>query len=381
MTYPLTMTPYPLATIDGFFAKTNKAQGMNYLIKDADNACALLLDPNECALNQDDNSSFYMKDVSPTMKTISQRIFGSLPAAAEIIFSTDSYVDRLHSPKSAERDRRGCGETFIIEGLNIRRPVDWKAYLTNDENMKSCIHLLLEHWSSPSIMEEIARRSVISIEGGQAFKLACLGGLWSVEHLPEICSSHEETDVRIIIYIEYIQTAMSHIKTIRVRAKDPDIFFILLYFANSFTVDILMDTGEKSINISQLADKYSQEHIAALLALHAFTGADCTSAFKGKGKVRPMKLLSQNSKFINIFASVGLTWTLDDDHIVNGIEEFTCRLYGVGPRLKQVDVAREIKVKNICGSNVDLRPGLSIDLSTFQPCRRVLAQHIKRVNF
>ena len=94
-----------------------------------------------------------------------------------------------------------------------------------------------------------------------------------------------------------------------------------------------------------------------------------------------MKQLSQNSKFIHIFVAVGSTWTLNDDHIVTGIEEFTCRLYGVGPRVKQVGVAREIKVKNICGSNVDLRPGLSIDLSTFAPCRRVLAQHIKRVNF
>ena len=141
-----------------------------------------------------------------------------------------------------------------------------------------------------------------------------------------------------------------------------------------------MDTGEKLINIRQLADNYSQELIVAMLALHAFTGADCTSTFKGKGKVKPMKLLSQNAKFIHIFAAVGFTWTLDDDHIVNGIEEFTCRLYGVGPRVKQVDVAREIKVKNICGSNVDLRPGLSIDLSIFPQCRRVLAQHIKRVS-
>ena len=75
-------------------------------------------------------------------------------------------------------------------------------------------------------------------------------------------------------------------------------------------------------------------------------------------------------------------WTLDDDHIVHGIEEFTFRLYGVGPLVKQVDVAREIKVKNIIyGSNGDLRPGLSIALSTFPTCRRVLAQHIKWVNF
>ena len=110
---------------------------MNYLIKDAVNAYALLPDPNECALIQDGNCSFYMKDVPPTMKTRSQRIFGSLPAAAETSFSTDSYVDLLHSPKSAERDRRGCGEMFIVEGLN------WKSFLTNDKNKKSFIYLLL----------------------------------------------------------------------------------------------------------------------------------------------------------------------------------------------------------------------------------------------
>ena len=128
---------------------------------------------------------------------------------------------------------------------------------------------------------------------------------------------------------------MSHIKIIRVRANDSDIF-IRLSFTKSFTVDILMDTGEKLINISHLADNYSQEHISALLALHAFIGADGTSAFKGKGKgkVRPMKQLSQTSKFIHIFAAVGSPWTLNDDHIVNGIEEFTCHLYGVGPRVK-----------------------------------------------
>ena len=165
---------------------------------------------------------------SPTMKIISQRIFGSLPAAADTIFSTDSYVDRLHSPKSAERDWRGCGERFIVEGLNIRRPVDWKAFLTNDENKKSFIHLLLEHWSSPSMLEEIVRRPIVFIEGGQAFKLACLGGVTSVEHTPEICSSHEDTDVRIIIYIKYIQTAMSYLKTITVRAKDSSLYFSIL---------------------------------------------------------------------------------------------------------------------------------------------------------
>ena len=77
---------------------------------------------------------------------------------------------------------------------------------------------------------------------------------------------------------------MPHIKTVsRVRAKKTLTFFILLYYAKTFTVDVIFDMGDKLININQLAEEFSQEHISALLALHAFTGADCTSAFKGKG--------------------------------------------------------------------------------------------------
>ena len=38
MIYPLTLTPCQMAAINGLFAKTNKAQGMTYLIKDADHA-------------------------------------------------------------------------------------------------------------------------------------------------------------------------------------------------------------------------------------------------------------------------------------------------------------------------------------------------------
>ena len=119
--------------------------------------------------------------------------------------------------------------------------------------------------------------------------------------------------------------------------------------------------GDRLININQLAEDFSQEHISALLALHAFTGADCTSAFKGKGKVRPIKILNQNSKFIQIFAEVGNSWELDEQ-ILSGVQEFTCRLYGFNSRIKKVDEAREIKIKKMCGSSLELRQGLSVDL-------------------
>ncbi|KAJ8408195.1 hypothetical protein AAFF_G00264230 [Aldrovandia affinis] len=93
-----------------------------------------------------------------------------------------------------------------------------------------------------------------------------------------------------------------------------------------------------------------------------------------------MKILNQNSKFIQIFAAVGDSWEIDE-LVLSGAEEFTCRLYGFSPRIKKVDEAREIKIKKICGSSLELRQGLSVDLSTFPPCKRVLLEHMKRVNF
>ena len=266
------------------------------MIKDAENMQL----SSQHAQIQDRNSSFYMCDVPQTMKTISECTYKSLPTADGTVFSTDTY---LHSPKSAERDCRGCGECFMVNGLNIYQPTHWNCFLSNDENKKALIHLLLDHWSSQDMLEDILQGPVNFVEAGQAFKIQCNARVMSKELLPEICSKHEETNVRVIIYMQYIQTKMPHIKLVRVRAKD--IFFILLYYAKSSTVNIIFDMGDRFININQLAEDYSEEHISALLALHTFTGADCTSAFKGRGKVWSMKILNQNSKCIQIFAEVG----------------------------------------------------------------------------
>ena len=56
-------------------------------------------------------------------------------------------------------------------------------------------------------------------------------------------------------------------------------------------------------------------------------------------------------------------------------------MYGFSRRIKHVDEAREVKIKKMCGSTLEIQQGLSVDLSTFPPCKRVLLQHMKRVNF
>jgi len=52
-------------------------------------------------------------------------------------------------------------------------------------------------------------------------------------------------------------------------------------------------TGNKQmlINVSKLAEDFGQEKSTAIMALHAFSGCDTTSAFRGIGKVKPLKIL------------------------------------------------------------------------------------------
>ena len=72
---------------------------------------------------------------------------------------------------------------------------------------------------------------------------------------------------------------------------------------------IYLDTGwgkhRQLVNVSELAESLGKEYCATLLGYYVFSGEDCTSAFKGKGKVRPLKKLEKNPKFHKAFQQLG----------------------------------------------------------------------------
>ena len=62
-----------------------------------------------------------------------------------------------------------------------------------------------------------------------------------------------------------------------------------------FIGPIYLDTGSgkhrQLVNLTELAESLGEGYWATLLGFYVFTGEDCTSAFKGKGKVGPLKKL------------------------------------------------------------------------------------------
>ena len=82
------------------------------------------------------------------------------------------------------------------------------------------------------------------------------------------------------------------------RSPDSDLFFILLHYVLDLQpLEILLDTGmgyhRRLINISELASGFGQEFCTVLLAFYVFTGEDTNSAFKGKGKITPLKKIQR----------------------------------------------------------------------------------------
>ena len=81
--------------------------------------------------------------------------------------------------------------------------------------------------------------------------------LGNVHEIPSLTSNQEETDMRVVLYIKYAESL--GFPAVIVRSLDSDIFFILLFHANSFNIIIYIDVGmgknRKLINVSALAEE------------------------------------------------------------------------------------------------------------------------------
>jgi len=239
------------------------------------------------------------------------------------MFSTNMYSP--NSVKAMERNRRGVGDKLIVSGGEMRRPKDWKVFLSNNDNKVQLVKVLLDTWSSAPTALILHGREVVLVHEGSTDMLRSTGDAMSCV---EIESLQSDQDTRVVLYCLYAQEMLY--STAKVKTPDTDIFFILLHHARRFTdLRVLLETGKVRtkccVDISKLTESYSPVFTAALLGLHAFSGCDSTSAFRSKGKVKALKLLETHDKFHATFAELEESKTVA---VVASLEEFTCLLYG-----------------------------------------------------
>ena len=105
-----------------------------------------------------------------------------------------------------------------------------------------------------------------------------------------------------------------------------------------------------------------------MLALHAFTGCDSVSSFRGIGKIKPFKLLLKSPAHCDALKHLGDDWNVDDDLLI-GCEKFTCALYGKS-KSESVDEVRHLMLKSKCDGDISV-DSLTSSTSTWLDCLRV----------
>uniref|UniRef100_UPI00358FADE9 uncharacterized protein n=1 Tax=Myxine glutinosa TaxID=7769 RepID=UPI00358FADE9 len=299
--------------------------------------------------------------------------------SSNITVSTDSY--HPESIKAQERLRRGSSEKIILAGPATRKPYDFKMFLANDDNKKQMCQLLLKVWSGQEAATRLERTEMaVLIVEGKAHQLASTNGKVEVRELPTIYSNQEETDTRVVLYLHHAATI--GYKNAVVRTPDTDILLILLHHAHNIKLTVYLDTGSgkhrQLVNVSELAESLGEDYCATLLGYYVFSGEDCTSAFKGKGKVGPLKKLEKNPRFHRAFGELGDNWDANPE-VERQLEKFTCVMYGQS-RESSVDIVRAKLLRKMVGEDKTLTSKSKVDLARLPPCQSALKPHIQRVN-
>ena len=191
-------------------------------------------------------------------------------------------------------------------------------------------------------------------------------------NMPELCSSHEEADTRLLPHAAHASHA--GFNTVVIQSPDADVAILALFFSFEINSQLFFRTGTKNharfINVNMLAAKHGKALCQALPGPHALTGCDSTSAFVGKGKKQALRILKEpaNSGAHLALASLGHSFDVPAD-VAKGVEKFVCQLYG------SVDetFVNEMRYRMFC-----LRAAQS---SQLPPCQDALLQHILRANY
>ena len=123
---------------------------------------------------------------------------------------------------------------------------------------------------------------------------------------------------------------------------------------------------------------HMERSIVMLFWNYVFTGEDCTSAIKGKGKVGPLKKLQKNPRFLKTFQHLGEDWKVKSE-FHEELEKFTYLMYGY-QREKNLNEVGTMMLTKMVGNDERINPKSRVNLSLFPPCVDAHRPHVDRVN-
>ena len=121
-----------------------------------------------------------------------------------------------------------------------------------------------------------------------------------------------------------------------------------------------------STNVCNATDEL---FLAFIIGFYSFTGCDNVSTFSGRGKAKPLKLMTKSLRYIEAFSMFGKEITLPNS-LINTLEMFVCHMYG----WKENDIDH-VRYRMYCKS------GGKISCHALPPSNDALKLHISRAKF
>jgi hypothetical protein len=321
-------------------------QGSSCLIVDGQ-ALAVALGRPDKALTFGDLADIY---VSTVLK------LGLKYQRIDVVF--DRYRDE--SIKGATRTRRSKSARAIrrsIENRDVPLPVNWRSFLSLDENKADLANFLSEQLclQAPTDKEVI-------VAGGFQDEREVRSSTGTTD-LSVLRSTHEEADTKLVLH-----AINSHFKSVVVSSRDTDVLLLLLHHFPLVRCEqlwIMTGTTNKWRYIP-LADVFNNLPIGssmALLPFHALTGCDTTSYFANHTKRSAWKVFKNHHDLLTNIGTGELT-----EETIKSAEAFICRMYNV-QRTDSVDTARHILFSK------------SVKPEAMPPTTDALRFHLMRVHY
>ena len=305
-----------------------------------------------------------------------QRILavGARAYCVDVVF--DEYRDV--SIKNVEQNRRSRGNHLVFKQTVSSATIkQWGSFLSCNENKNSLIAFVVPEWKKEEYRLKIGSKDVFVIDGEKVFKI----NQNEVSQIEELESNYEEADTRMVLHANH---ASSTYEKIMISSPDTDVFVICLSVHHLIDANIYFLTGVKStrriIDITAVAeniyksmnvcDASKQSFMESLVGFHSFTGCDTISAFTGRGKTKPLKLMVKDERYVEAFALLGKEIQLTES-LVATLEKFVCHMYG----WKGHESLNEIRYCMYCQS------GGKISCEQLPPCNDVLELHMMRANY
>ena len=169
--------------------------------------------------------------------------------------------------------------------------------------------------------------TIFFTHGEQCYSITSLSGFVIVQEIAQLTNcSHEEADTRIFLHASYIANTCEN--SIIIKSPDTDVLVIGIALDSIVgSSRLYFNTGRdehvRTIHVQSIKQHLGDAVTNALIGLHCFTGCDSVSAFYGKGKVKPFKLVQQDPVFCCAFQLLGEAFAVSEDTVAT-IEAFVC---------------------------------------------------------